>query len=290
MNSQIYYLIGEAFRGWRQHRLVILPSLIIILLCSLVLSFSLIFLGTISRIQSEEAELFQLEAFLENNLHTISDSAFNDIASWKAVEEVDLITPEEALAEFSAEFGEDMLQLVDENPLPASLRISLQEGHRNTYTLKHLSKRLQSMPFIQEVRTSAEMVDWLEERRFDFVFWPVVLVVALIGTLWLIIANAVRLTLFSRRLLVDNMKYAGGSSFFIQFPFVLEGVLQGLLGASSAALISYLLLSYIRNLIPIFARLTDGSGILLLGMVLVITALGGLTSFRTVRSFLREES
>ena len=68
MFGQLRYLISESFRGWRQHRTVILPSLLTIFLCSLLLASSLTVLGAVFRVLSAEGTLYTIEAFLPENV------------------------------------------------------------------------------------------------------------------------------------------------------------------------------------------------------------------------------
>jgi cell division transport system permease protein len=118
------------------------------------------------------------------------------------------------------------------------------------------------------------------------VFWPLCLSVLLLATLSLIICNSVRLSLFSRQLLVENMKYTGGSPFFIEFPFVLEGLILGLVGSGLAVTLLAVLVNAIGNAIPVVANNRSGLGLMLAGVVALVTVLSAYFSYRTVRRFL----
>ena len=95
-----------------------------------------------------------------------------------------------------------------------------------------------------------------------------------------------RLSLLSRKLLVENMKYAGGSPFFIEFPFVLEGMMQGFVGSSLSVLLLGVVVNSLARAIPMLAANIGGLGILLVLVVCVVTALSAYFSYRTVREFL----
>ena len=110
--------------------------------------------------------------------------------------------------------------------------------------------------------------------------------VLLLVTLSLIICNSVRLSLLSRKLLVENMKYAGGSPFFIEFPFVLEGMMQGFVGSSLSVLLLGVVVNSLARAIPMLAANIGGLGILLALVVCMVTALSAYFSYRTVREFL----
>ena len=93
----------------------------------------------------------------------------------------------------------------------------------------------------------------------------------------------------SRKLLVENMKYAGGSYLFIEFPFVMEGAMQGFIGSGVAVLLLGLVIKSVVKMFPIVAVGVSYFWIVALFTVLLETALAGYFSFRTVRSFLFEK-
>jgi cell division transport system permease protein len=104
---------------------------------------------------------------------------------------------------------------------------------------------------------------------------------------WLIVGNAVRLTLLSRRELVENMKYAGAPYNFIELPFVLEGALQGLAGSVFASVVLMALVVFASASFPILEGLIwRGAGVAVFCAALVALC-GAFSSYRSVRRFLR---
>ena len=140
--------------------------------------------------------------------------------------------------------------------------------------------------FVEEVQSPVEWVEKIAAWKFKMIFWPVCISALLLVTLSLIICNSVRLSLLSRRLLVENMKYAGGSYFFIEFPFVMQGVIQGFLGSGFAAALLSMIIYSIGESLPIVAAYAHGLGFVLLSVVLLVSVLSGYFSFTTVRKFL----
>jgi Cell division protein len=133
-----------------------------------------------------------------------------------------------------------MLDLVDDNPIPPFFRIKLDDRSKTPIDLIEVRKSIARDGVFEEVQAPVDWVNRIAEWKFKMVFWPVTICVLLLVTLSLIICNSVRLSLLSRKLLVENMKYAGGSTFFIQFPFVLEGLAQGLFGSVLAVIVLWM--------------------------------------------------
>ena len=73
---------------------------------------------------------------------------------------------------------------------------------------------------------------------------------------------------------------------FIEFPFVLEGFMQGLLGSGGAALLLVVLMNSVEEALPMVGTYMAGAGSLLVLVVMMVSVLSAYFSFRTVRSFL----
>lgn len=266
---------------------MILPSLVTIFLCSLLLSASITVLGGVVRLMSTERNLYAIEAFLPESLSMDSIKVIQTrLQHTKHIDSVSFISADSALADFRNHFSGEMLDLVEGNPIPPFFRVTLDEASQNPADLVTLRNALAQEEFFEEVQAPVEWVEKFAAWKFKLVFWPVCISVLLLVTLSLIICNSVRLSLFSRQLLVENMKYAGGSYFFIEFPFVLQGVIQGLVGSGLAVILLMTLVNSVTQAFPIVWTYLDGLGLVLALVVLLVTALSGYFSFRTVRRFL----
>ena len=271
----------------RQHRTVILPSFATIFLCSLLLAASFTAFGAVMRVLSMERNLYAVEAFLpesvdEDSLQVIQ----NRLEHTKFIDSVTFVSADSALADFRRHFSGEMLDLVEGNPIPPFFRVTLGEENKNPATLIEVKNNLARTEIFEEVQAPVEWVEKIAAWKFRMIFWPICISVLLLFTLSLIICNSVRLSLLSRRLLVENMKYAGGSHFFIEFPFVLQGAFQGLVGSGLAVILLAVVLNSVADAFPIVAANMTGLGTGLFLVVVLVTALSGYFSFRTVREFL----
>lgn len=288
MLGQLGYLVLESFKGWKQHRTVILPSLVTIFLCSLLLAATSLVLGGALRVLDAERSLYSIEAFLPGEIPEDSvEVLLNRLKHVKHVDSVEYVSADSALADFRRHFSAEMLELVDDNPIPPFFRMTLKEQSKTPIDLIETQKYISRMGKFEEVQAPVDWVNRIAEWKFKMVFWPVVVSILLLVTLSLIICNSVRLSLLSRKLLVENMKYAGGSTFFIQFPFVLEGLAQGLFGSVSAVIVLWILVDAFTDSFPIVVNYIDGFGGVLFLVVLVVSALSAYFSFHTVRGFLK---
>ena len=271
----------------KQHRTVILPSLVTIFLCSLLLSASFVAFGTVMRILSMEKNLYAVEAFLPESLPEDSLKVIRThLEHTKHIGSVTFVSADSALADFRRHFSGEMLDLVEGNPIPPFFRVTIADDSRDPAALIELKNALSREDYFEEVQAPVEWVEKIAAWKFRMVFWPICISVLLLFTLSLIICNSVRLSLLSRRLLVENMKYAGGSHFFIEFPFVMQGVIQGLVGSGLAVILLAAVVRSVAGVFPIIEANLGGLGLVLFSVVLLVTLLAGYFSFRTVRGFL----
>jgi cell division transport system permease protein len=287
MFNRLPYLATEALRGLSRHRLVIIPSLATTFLCSFLLIASMEALGLAVQLSSQTASLYRIEAFFLNvPKPDVADSISKIVANFESVSSLVYVPDSQALEEFKKSFPEDMLYLVEGNPLPASLRIQIRANSQNIQTVQKISEKLLSMPEISVVQAPTEWIKRWEGFKWHFFAIPAGISALMLTILWLIMWNAMRLTLISRRELVNNIKYSGGTEFFIQFPFVLEGLLQGLIGAGLAAVLFRFAEKTIIDFFPLFSEFMQKNLNASLFVLLFVAVSEAMVSFFTVRKFL----
>jgi cell division transport system permease protein len=287
MPHRLPYLITEALKGLFRHRLVIIPSLATTFLCSFLLIASLSVLAFAISLSTRSASLYRMEAFfLEPPSPAEADSILNVAAAMEGIGSLIFVSEEEALEEFKKSFPEEMLYLIEGNPLPASLRIQVSASAQSVIGIQRISGKLLAFPEISVVQTPMEWIKRWEDFKWYFFAIPIAVSAFMFSILWLIMWNAMRLTLISRRNLVENIKYSGGTPFFMQFPFVLEGLLQGLAGAGSAVLLFSFLEKNIVRYFPFLIEFTQNNWLASLLVLLLVATSEAAVSFFTVRKFL----
>ncbi len=181
-------------------------------------------------------------AFLEDDLDAQSQRELVEIArTVEGVEEVRVVSKQEALERFREGVGRGraLLEGLSENPLPASLEISLVPERRSAAGLEMVVASLNGLPGIADLSSGH---DWVEGylRAVALVRGSgigLALILAL-ATL-LIVANTIRLAVFARRDELEILALVGASRSYVQTPFLLEGVVQGALGGVLALLLLY---------------------------------------------------
>jgi cell division transport system permease protein len=176
--------------------------------------------------------LFLRKSVADAQVRVLADS----LAGWPQVASVQLITPEQALAEFRelSEFGA-VLDTLEENPLPAV--IAIEPAHSDAQTAASLLSRLRRLP---EVEIAQLDLQWV--KRFQAIVDIVRRSILVLGTLLgvavvLIIGNTIRLEIQNRHAEIEITKLIGATDAFIRRPFLYSGVWYGLAGALVAVVL-----------------------------------------------------
>ena len=149
-----------------------------------------------------------------------------------------LITREEGMEEMAEMLGRDFLQVFQSSPIPVSIDVNLEAGYVSADSLAVIQELLADSPLVDEVVYQTSLVDALNQNLGKITLGLAVLVAVLLFISFVLMANTVRLDLFSRRFSIHTMQLVGATRSFIRAPFVGRAALQGLF----AALIAILLL------------------------------------------------
>ena len=161
-----------------------------------------------------------------------------ELQRWQEVESVQLITPDQALAEFRelSGFG-DVLGALQDNPLPAVIAIKPADSHADAEAAAALMDRLRALP---EVDIAQLDLQWVKRFRaiVDIVRRSIWVMAALLGlAVLLIVGNTIRLEIQGRHTEIEITKLIGATDGFIRRPFLYSGVWYGLSGALLAVVL-----------------------------------------------------
>lgn len=199
------------------------------------------------------------------------------------VSEVRLITPEEALEEYKQKNEEDPMLLLDENPLPMTLEVTLKPEYVNNKIISEIeSVILGEYPdVVAEIYKDVNLINDVNVNiaKIGYILFGVCLLLSII--MIALINNTIRLAIFSKRFLIKTMQLVGATAKFIRKPFIRSGITQGLIGSviSSIALIS--IFFWVKTALP--NLFNEADYLLFGGLILSIFLLGLLISYISTR-------
>ncbi|HYM80590.1 MAG TPA: permease-like cell division protein FtsX [Candidatus Limnocylindria bacterium] len=152
------------------------------------------------------------------------------------------VTKEQAWKEFQQQIGDpELLESVDDNPLPASLRVRLKPELLNHEAMAVAANQVSQFPEVEDVRYGAEWVQRLDQVREGLLRGTLAVGIVVALAIMFVIYNTIRLTVLARRLQVEIMSRLGATDGFIASPFVVEAVFEALLSAVAALAVLFAL-------------------------------------------------
>jgi cell division transport system permease protein len=207
--------------------------------------------------------------------------------------EASYLSKEEAAAMMQEELGEEFVDFLGYNPLPASIDIHIKPEFSDEDKLAEIVKELEKNTSVNEV---VFQHDLLKQMNANLNKWS--LGISLIGVVLLIIAivlivNTIQLAIFSQRFLIKSMQLVGATHWFIQKPFLRRGLWFGFLASLLAlATIFMLLFAFRSDLQDMINILQEKQRLLALigGVLLIGLFLSGIATAYAVNRFVRTDS
>ena len=202
---------------------------------------------------------------------------------------IDYVSKEQALKEQSEAMGSDPSEFLGVNPFVATLELQLKSDYANRDSLRLIAKELRQNPKVSEVAYQEDLMDKVNVNLQKVSLVLLVLALLLTFISYSLISNAVRLGVYSRRFIIHTMKLVGASWGFIRRPFMIDGLIVGIVAAMLACGVLaagvWTLYQYEPNLTAIITwevLVITGIAVLLFGLIIT-----SLCSYISVNKFLR---
>ena len=175
-------------------------------------------------------ERVEVRAFVSDSTEIESvAAAMKDIGEFPEVARVDYVSKEQALERARKEMGE-FADVFEAGVLPASIEVYLRSGMRDPTTVKSVADRIRTYHFIDDVRYGEEWVAKLYRLRNIATIAGLALGVAFAAVAIIIIGATIRMTVLARAKEISIMRLVGATDMFIRLPFLIDGLVKGVLG------------------------------------------------------------
>jgi cell division transport system permease protein len=278
------YFWREAWRSFRTHRGLAVTS-ILSLAALLTLSGMFLLLDhNVGQALSAIGDRREMIVYLKDE---VTDAQLAELMTRVRQDfgEPTYVTREQAWQDLSQQIGDpDLLSGIEDNPLPASLRVRLKPELLNYSAMEQAAKQVLEFPEVEDVRYGADYIRRLDEfsAGVTTAAWAAGALVAL--AIVLVLFNTLRLTVIARRQQVEIMLRLGASDRFIATPYVLEASIHTLMAAAVALL---LVLALQQALTPRLAGLTFLPWVWSLSFVGVALAVAWVASAAALTRILR---
>jgi len=213
----------------------------------------------------------------------------------KGVARVDYVSPEEARAEVSSESADEALSSLPVEAFPASLEVTL-AGADSQERLKALESKLEALPAVERVETYQAWGQRLDRLLSGGLTVGLILLIVVLAAVISVVGSTMRLALSRRSREVDVLKLVGATDAYVRGPFVIEGAVQGGIGALLSVAMTGILFLILRDSFDAaLGTLLGGAPRFLpilpcLGLVLLGALLGAVSSYASLRRLLWSEA
>jgi cell division transport system permease protein len=295
------FVFHEVWIGLRRNLTMTIALVVVVAISLSLLGTGLLFVKQVSATRTFWQGRVQLSVYLctktssspqctKNGPVTATElsSIHQTLVGLPEVASVTYVSQSAAYSQFKSEFP-TMVNSVTPDEIPNSFEVKLKNTQADTTIV---SESVDGQPGVDQIVDNAAILDkfynLLQGARNAVVIIAIILVIAAV----LLVANTIRLSAFNRRRETSIMRLVGASNFYVQLPFLVEGVIAGLIGWLVAAgllvAVKSLWLDTLQQYFPFNVQLTstDLIQVIILAMILGVL-LTGATSFLTLRRYLR---
>ena len=290
------YLTKEGIRNVWSNRLMSVASIAVLTSCLLLIGVAVMLYANIDMALDDVQEQNIIMVYLDDN---ISEEDINtvgqDIRMISDIESAEFVSKEEAYQSQLESLGDDakLMEGLEENPLPDSYEVYLK-------TLDHydsVQDSLKSIDHVASVRGNSDLAEQVRQISRAVTIVSVGIILLLLAVSLFIIANTVRVTMYNRRLEISIMKAVGATNWFIRWPFIIEGIIIGIVsGIVSEGLVWALYELALKNIGNVFSML-GGAAIpfsayavkMLVAFILVGILAGAVGSIVSMARYLKEQ-
>jgi cell division transport system permease protein len=232
----ILYSLKEGISGFKRARLSSIITIFTMTISLLLLGlFAIIYRNTNSIIQSFRDKV-EMEVFIASEADSAAtEKVRSSVTGVPGVLSASYISKEEAARIFKREFGEDINSVLDFNPLPASFKLRLENDYKNSDSAKAVHAALSQLDGVDDVVYRKTLLEILDRRVKIFIGASAAIGLTLLIAAIFLVSNTIRLTIYAKRKVITTMKLVGATRGFIRMPFLIEGMLHGLIGGGLSA-------------------------------------------------------
>ena len=230
--NKFIFILSEGFKNVWRHRSSALSSIFSIYLTLIVSGSLLIVSQNTNKLVEYLRDKYKIEVFFKNDVSEKRvDELAQDFKSLNGVSSITIISKKDAEKIFKSQFGDDILNILGYNPLPASCVINLKKDWPTKIDIKPIISNLQKYSEVDEVNHQGKLISRIENyyERFLKVMVGIVSLAIIIAVF--IITNTVRLTILSKKELIKSLQLIGATKWFVKGPFIIEGFVHGILAA-----------------------------------------------------------
>jgi len=257
MLDRALFLFAEGFRNLIRHKLTVFAAVFSVFMTMIIIGSLFIIGKNTNKLIYYLRSKYKIEVFFEADLAKEEAlEVVEKIESLPGVRNTTFIDKESATKIFEKQFGENILDYIQRNPLPMSCVVNLNRTGNFELDIMPIVTRIVSFPGIDNIDHQGKLIQRIEgfHSRFTKIFSVVSFGIILITIS--IILNTIKLTIYAKKDLVEDLHIIGATNTFVKVPFLIEGILQGFIGSLIAFLVLAVCLQIGNNFLTQFSTMT----------------------------------
>jgi len=200
------------------------------------------------------------------------------------------VSKEQATIDLQKDLGEDFVSFLDYSPLLASIDIKLNAHYANNDSLTIIKDELKKNTVVHDIFYQENLIDKLNSNVSRLAFFLLAFCLLLFVIAFALINNTIRLSVYSKRFLIRTMRLVGATNSFIQKPFLITGIYQGIYSSIFAVFMLIGSIQLIQSGTATMLNITDLKIISLIFILIFIAGflLSWLSTFFAVRKFIHQ--
>jgi cell division transport system permease protein len=228
--NKFIFIFAEGFKNVWRHKSSAVSSIFSIYLTLIVSGSLLIVSQNTNKLIEYLRDKYKIEVFFKDGVTQarVTD-LIEDFKSINGVNSITVISKKDAERIFKSQFGDDILSILGYNPLPISCVINLKKDWPTRIDIKPIISNLRKYREVDEINHQGKLISRIENYYENFLKIMVVIVSITLIIAVFIISNTVRLTVLSKKELIKSLQLIGATKWFVKGPFIIEGLVHGLL-------------------------------------------------------------
>ena len=294
--SRIGYLTKEGFRNIRVNHLMSIASIAVLMSCLVMMGAAFMVIVNVNNVMSEIESQNVVMVYLKEEVQGEAITEMREkITLMQNVKKCEFVDKETAFKQQLEELDTDATYFEGvENPLPDLFKVSVSDMTKFDKTVAELK----TLDGVDSVRDNREIAQTLVKIRQTIFYVSIGVIAVLLLISLFIIANTVRITMYSRRLEINIMKSVGATNWFIRWPFMVEGMVLGAIsGILSLAVVwglYRLVQSSVSSMLTMVSRgfttvsFLDYIVYILVAFLVIGIVSGGIGSLISIQKYLKE--
>lgn len=291
--NTINYLVNDAFKSLKRNKTISIASVITVIITFFVLGVFVLVAQNANQMIAGLEDKIEIQVYLKDDIKLIDQREIQvKLKEQDGVESIEYESAEDAynkVLKSNPEFLKGYT--LEKNPFPASYIVKLSDANK----ISSVSKAIDKMTGVESVESQKNIVTTMQKviKVVKTVGFALGIILAAVSVF--LIMNTTKLTVYSRRREVGIMKFVGATDWFIRWPFIIEGMVIGLIGAIISSLLLYMgycfALKGIGSAFLMMSFSFISSSYILTNVIFIFMGggmlIGGIASYLALRKFLK---